>query len=168
MLQARVGRKSPKIPADVLVRHVLRFVSAHEWPARVETRDALLRRLESAKKDGLRIGARPEDGSRLGYYATRRRNSGVRPYRTMLYGVEPIDECCDCPDFLKNSLGVCKHLLSVLEHLHSKPRLLRQALSSSNRPRDTRAVMVRREGNGVAPVRASMLTPLDQFVPNPS
>src|SRR5512135_1002799 len=83
-LLARVGRKSPKIPADVLVRHVLRFVPAHEWPARVEAMDAVLRRLESVTKDGLRIGAKPEDGSLLGYYATRQRNSGVRPYRTVL------------------------------------------------------------------------------------
>jgi superfamily II DNA or RNA helicase len=136
-LLARVGRKSPKIPADVLVRHVLRFVPAHEWPARVEAMDALIRRLESAKKDGLRIDAKPEGGSLLGPYATRRRNSGVRPYRTTLYGVEPIDGCCDCPDFLKNSLGACKHLLIVLEHLHTKPRLLRQALKEQEQARES-------------------------------
>ncbi len=85
-LLARVGRKSPKIPADVLVRHVLRCVPAPEWPARVEAIDALLRRLESAKRDELRIEARPEDGQLLGAYATRRRQSGVRPYRTVLSG----------------------------------------------------------------------------------
>ena len=35
---------------------------------------------------------------------------------------------CDCPDFLKNSLGVCKHILTVLEHLYARPRLLQKAL----------------------------------------
>ena len=58
-LLARVGRKSPRIPADVLVRHVMRCVPPEEWPARVEAMDALLRRLESVKRDGLRIDARP-------------------------------------------------------------------------------------------------------------
>ena len=49
-LLARVGRKSTKIPAEVLVRHVLRAVPAEEWPVRVEAMDALLRRLESVKR----------------------------------------------------------------------------------------------------------------------
>src|SRR3954447_23896821 len=127
-LLARVGRKSPKIPAGVLVRHVLEIVPAGEWPVRVEALDALLRRLESARRDGLRIEGRPEGGRLLGRYATKRKSSGVRPYRTDLHRVDPIEGRCDCPDFVKNSLGVCKHLLIVLEHLYARPRLLRQAL----------------------------------------
>jgi len=127
VLVARVGRKSPKIPADLLARHVLRVVPAHEWPARLEAIDAVLRRLDSARKDALRIDARPEGGAVYGPYATRRRESGTRPYRTVLRGVDPIEAGCDCPDFLKNSLGVCKHALAVLEHLHGRPRLLRKA-----------------------------------------
>ena len=140
-LLARVGRKSPKIPADVLVRHVLRVIPAEEWPVRVEALDALLRRLESAKRDGLRIDSRPENGQALGAYATRRRGSTVRPYRTVLATVEPIDARCDCPDFVKNSLGVCKHVVVLLENLFAKPRLLRKALKEgelgqeSNSPR---------------------------------
>src|SRR3954451_24152653 len=105
-LLARVGKKSPRIPAEALVRHVLRCVPPHEWPVRVEAMDALLRRLEGIKRDGLRISSRPEDGHVLGPYGTRRRNSGVRPYRTFMSGLEPIEARCDCPDFVKNSLGV--------------------------------------------------------------
>ncbi len=127
-LLARVGRKSPKIPADAIVRHVLRCVPAGEWPVRVEAMDALLRRLDSARRDGLRLDARPEGGRVLGPYATKRPGAGVRPYATLLEGVDPIEGRCDCPDFLKNSLGVCKHVLAVLEHLHARPKLLRQAL----------------------------------------
>jgi superfamily II DNA or RNA helicase len=127
-LLARVGKKSPKIPADVLVRHVLRCVPPQEWPVRVEAMDALLRRLESARRDGLRIEARPENSSPLGPYVTRRRKSAVRPYATVLTGIDPIESRCDCPDFIKNSLGACKHVLIVLEHLYSRPRLVRQAL----------------------------------------
>src|SRR4051794_36742847 len=86
-LLARVGRRSPKIPAELLVRHVLGCVPPQEWPVRVEALDALLRRLESARRDGLRIDGRPEGGRLLGPYATRRRNSAIRPYRTHLDGV---------------------------------------------------------------------------------
>jgi superfamily II DNA or RNA helicase len=126
-LLQRVGRKSPKIPADILVRHVLRVVPAEEWPVRVEAMDALLRRLEGIRRDELRIDTRPDDGQVLGTYTTRRRGSGARPYQTRLAAVEPIEARCDCPDFTKNSLKICKHVLSILEHLHGRPRLLQQA-----------------------------------------
>jgi superfamily II DNA or RNA helicase len=126
-LMQRVGRRSALIPADILVRHVLRMVPAEEWPVRVEAMDALLRRLEAIKRDELRIDTRPVDGQVLGAYTTRRRGSGARPYQTILHAAEPIEARCDCPDFIKNSLGICKHVLIVLEHLHSKPRLLQQA-----------------------------------------
>ena len=55
------------------------------------------------------------------------RPSGDRPYRTVVSGVDPIDGRCDCPDFVKNSLGVCKHVLVVLELLYARPRLLQRA-----------------------------------------
>jgi superfamily II DNA or RNA helicase len=126
-LLARVGRKSTKIPADVMVRHVLQVVPATEWPVRVEAMDALLRRLEALKRDELRIDTRPGNGAVLGVYTTRRRGSGARPYQTVLSAVEPIEARCGCPDFLKNSLQICKHVMIVLEHLYSKPRLLQQA-----------------------------------------
>jgi superfamily II DNA or RNA helicase len=132
----RVGRKSPKIPADLLVRHVLACVPAQEWPVRVEALDAVLRRLESARRDGLRIDARPGGGRLLGRYATRRPQEGTRPYDTILRGVDPIEGRCDCPDFVKNSLGLCKHLLVVLEHLYARPRLLQQAIKEQGPARE--------------------------------
>ena len=120
-LSQRVGRRGGKLPADVLVRHILAIVPPEEWPVRVEAMDALLRRVEAAKRDGLRLAARPEGGRVLGSYATRRRNSDVRPYTTILNGVAPIEARCDCPDFLKNSLGACKHVLAVLDHIYARP-----------------------------------------------
>ena len=134
---ARVGRKSTKIPPDLLVRHVMKVVPGHEWPVRVEAMDALLRRLDSVKKEKLRIDSRPERGSLLGIYGTRRPNSGVRPYRSAILGVDPIEARCDCPDFLKNSLGVCKHVLIVLEHLYDRPKLLKQAIKQQEAARAT-------------------------------
>ncbi len=127
-LLARVGRKSPRIPAELLARHILRIVPSAEWPVRVEAMDAVLRRLDSVKKDGLRIDSKPAGGAPLGPYSTRRRDSGVRPYRTALRGVDPIEARCDCPDFLKSSLGICKHALIVLEHLAARPRQWNRAM----------------------------------------
>ena len=126
-LMVRVGRRNGNVPADVLVRHVLACVPANEWPTRVEAMEAVLRRQESARKDNLRVESRPAEGRLLGIYVTRRPGSGSRPYSTALYGLDPIQGRCDCPDFVKNSLGACKHILVVLEHLYKKPRLLQQA-----------------------------------------
>jgi superfamily II DNA or RNA helicase len=123
----RVGKRSARIPAGVLARHVMQCVPAEEWPTRVEAMDALLRRLEAIKRDELRIDTRPGDGRRLGAYTTRRRGSGARPYETIVSAIDPIEAGCNCPDFVKNSLGVCKHVLIVLEHLYAKPRLLQRA-----------------------------------------
>jgi superfamily II DNA or RNA helicase len=137
-LYSRVGRRTGKIPAEVVVRHVLACVPAQEWSARLEAADALVRRLESGRRDELRVEARPAGGRVLGLYVTRRPGSGSRPYRTVLHGVDPIHGRCDCPDFLKNSLAVCKHIVVALEHIHSRPRLLKQAVKEqqwSSRPK---------------------------------
>ena len=127
-LLSRAFKKTGKIRPEDLVRHVLEIVPTAEWPVRVEAMDALIRRIESIKQEKLRVETRPADGRLLGMYATRRPGLGARPYRTVLMGVDPIQGRCDCPDFLKNSMGLCKHLLVVLEHLHARPRILRQAL----------------------------------------
>jgi superfamily II DNA or RNA helicase len=132
-LLARLGKKSPSIPPDLLVRHILACVPAHEWPVRVEALDALVRRLESVKREELRLKVRPDGGRLLGDYVTSRPGAGARPYRTRLAGVEPINARCDCPDFLKNSLGICKHVLAVLAHIHAKPRVLQNALAEQAR-----------------------------------
>jgi superfamily II DNA or RNA helicase len=136
-LLGRHGRKTGSIPPELLVRHVLACVPAEEWPTRADAMDAIMRRLESIRRDNLRVEARPDDGRLLGFYLTRRTGKAARPYRTVLHALDPIDARCNCPDFLKNSLGICKHVLVVLEHLHARPRLLRQALKEqewSGRP----------------------------------
>src|SRR6266853_1604507 len=94
-LLARVGRRSTKIPPEVLVRHVLGCVPPQEWPVRLAAMDAVLRRLDSARRDGLRISTRPGGRRLLGTYATSRPRTNVRPYHTMLARMEPIEGHCD-------------------------------------------------------------------------
>ncbi len=127
-LLGRVSRRTGKVPPEALVRHVLAVVPAAEWPVRVEAMDALIRRIDAGREDKLRVESRPPGGRLLGLWATRRPGSGARPYRTVVLGVDPIEARCDCPDFLRNSLGLCKHSLTVLEHIHARPRLLQQAI----------------------------------------
>jgi superfamily II DNA or RNA helicase len=127
-LMTRAGRRTGDVPADLIVRHVMGCVPPHEWPTRVEALDAVLRRLDAARKDSLRVESRPAEGRHLGVYVTQRPGTGSRPYRTILLGIDPIEGRCDCPDFLKNSLGLCKHILVVLQHIYARPRVLQQAL----------------------------------------
>ncbi len=78
VLISRVGRRTGKIPADLMVRHVLGCVPPHEWPTRIEAMDAVIRRIEAARKDSLRIESRPADRRVLGHYLTRRPGAGAR------------------------------------------------------------------------------------------
>ena len=122
VLLARARKKTGKIPAEPIVRHVLAIVPADEWPVRSEAMDAVLRRFVSVKEDELKVSEPPPGGCMLGPYTTRRKGSKARPYRTVLHALDPLSASCDCPDFLKNSLGLCKHVLCACEHVHSRGR----------------------------------------------
>jgi hypothetical protein len=137
-LLSRLGRRSPKVPGELLVRHVLDCVPAEEWPVRIAALDAIVRRLEAARRDKLTLGGTPKEGRLLGTYFTRRKRSEARPYRTVVHSVDPILARCDCPDFLRNALGLCKHVLVVLETLYEKPARLKRALNEQAE-RETKA-----------------------------
>jgi superfamily II DNA or RNA helicase len=119
-LLARAHRRTGRVPPESIVRHVLSVTHGGDWPVQRDALDAVLRRCASAHTDDIQIVKRPRD--RLGLYATRRGGSRARPYRTLLRRTEPLDGSCECADFLRNSLGVCKHLVAVLEHVVSKRR----------------------------------------------
>jgi hypothetical protein len=103
------------------VRHVLAVTHEGGWPVQRDALDAVLRRCASAQTDEIQIVGRPK-GRLLGLYGTRRRGSRARPYRTLLRRIDPLDGSCECADFLRNSLGLCKHLVAVLEHVIAKDR----------------------------------------------
>jgi hypothetical protein len=126
-LLSRAHRKTGAVPPELLVRHVLTVTADADWSVRREALEALLRRVTFGKADGLQIVSRPRGGRLLGLYATRRKGSPARPYRTLLRRVDPIEGHCDCPDFLRSSLGLCKHLLAVLEDVTARPRAFEKA-----------------------------------------
>jgi hypothetical protein len=127
-LLARAQRRTGRVPPELIAGHILSVTRGADWPVRRDALEALLRRFAFGRTDRLQIVARPPKGRRLGLYATRRPGSPARPYRTLLRRIEPsggrashpIEGSCDCADFLRSSLGLCKHLLTVLEDVASR------------------------------------------------
>ncbi len=72
---------------------------------------AIHERLERAQKERLRIEAR-EPKKLWSDYLVTNQESG-RTYRVALRGWEPGDSFCSCPDYRKNTLGVCKHIFAT-------------------------------------------------------
>ena len=124
-LLGRAFKRTGKIPPEVLVRHVLAIVPAAEWPVRVEAMDALLRRLDAGREDKLRVESRPPGGP-----DPRASGPPGGPGRAPAR-IAPCSSAstrsrraATAPTSCENSLGVCKHSLTVLEHVHARPRLL--------------------------------------------
>jgi len=139
-------RKSGRLPAEWLVEQTLRVSEGTDWAARRAALDALLRRLSFAVRDELTILGRPARDALLGRYvlAGRRPSAGAgkakpqrRPYDIDVYSLEPLAVSCDCADFLRSSLGLCKHLLVVLEDIAKQ----RQKVPDSARRRATAAAI---------------------------
>jgi hypothetical protein len=131
-------RHTGRIPPDLLVRHVLSVTAKAGWPVQRAALEAVLRRVAAAKQDGLAVAAAPPGG--LGSFTTRRKGSHERPYRTVLEHLEPLRACCNCRDFTRNSLGLCKHVLTILpESLASrrKPATNRKQPQAPRVPRLT-------------------------------
>ena len=120
VLLSLAHRKTGAIPTPLLVRHVLAVTGEADLPVQRAAMEAVLRRCQFGKQDGLEVASRPPRGAPFGIYATRRAGSSERPYTTMLERADPIGGSCDCPDFLRNSLGICKHLLVVLDDMAPK------------------------------------------------
>ncbi len=123
------------VPAEILVHHVMRITRGADWPVRRAAMEACLRRFEFARRDELRVAERPPGRQVFGVYRTRRSGAAGRqrthrrPYETVLQSLDPLTGSCDCPDFARGSLGLCKHLLAVLDDLAGRPRRLRAALA---------------------------------------
>ena len=120
------------IPRETMVRHVLETYREADWPVQRAAMEALLRRVESARREKLRICSKPGGGGPFGFYRTRRPRETARPYDTLLESLDPLQGSCDCPDFLRSSLGACKHLFAVLDDVTSRPRMRRRALEGPN------------------------------------
>ena len=142
-------RRTGEIPPAVLVEQALVATEGGDWPLRRAACEALLRRLKFATRDGLAVVRQPAGKHVLGRYTTaatpsrtrggRRAKPGERPYLTDLRGLEPLKTACNCPDFLRGSLCLCKHLLCVLDHVYSSSRKVANAREEQSHPSGARA-----------------------------
>ncbi len=72
---------------------------------------AIAQRQERSRKE--RMTVRPVEPKKLwSDYMVTSGESG-KTYRVALRGWQPGESYCSCPDFRKNTLGVCKHILNV-------------------------------------------------------
>ncbi len=125
LARGRFGAIAP----DRIARHVLAHTPEGEWAIYKAAFDALVRRFSFARRDQLQVAQRPAQGV-LGEYTTestgtRRKDAGARPYTTALFSAEPLRASCSCADFIRSSLGLCKHGLIVIEALEKAGELAR-------------------------------------------
>ncbi len=126
----------PLVPAPLLAAQALEVTRGADWPVRRAAMEALLRRAKSAESEELSAVGVPARGRPFGSYAVARpaahsgRRKDPRPYAVQLESLVPFAGSCDCPDFLRGSLSLCKHLIAVVHHVHQKQALLAAALSA--------------------------------------
>ncbi|MFI5309113.1 MAG: DEAD/DEAH box helicase, partial [Polyangiales bacterium] len=134
LAKGRFGRIAP----GRIVEQVLRVTEGADWPVRKAALEALWRRHGFAERDGVRIAQRPGGGHTLGSYRVARgKRAGVRgskdlPYETALLAVAPLSMSCGCADFVRSSLGLCKHALVVLQALEASGALVRAEKERTN------------------------------------
>jgi hypothetical protein len=126
LARGRFGAIAP----ERIAQHVLAITPEGDWPLRRAAFDALARRYRFADRDELKVAERPKAGI-FGNYRTKsalaERRGAARPYVTSLSCVVPLQTSCSCADFVRSSLGLCKHGLTVLEALEEHGALTHPA-----------------------------------------
>ena len=134
-------RRFAPIPGELIATHVISVTEGADFPVRRAAVEALHRRVQNVESDGLFVKQSPER-TILGQYTIARPTNGngstrkrhaPRPYETVLLSVAPLRGQCDCPDFLKGGLGLCKHLLTAIAHVFDKPKRIEAAKRESDR-----------------------------------
>ncbi|MCH8967127.1 MAG: DEAD/DEAH box helicase [Planctomycetes bacterium] len=72
---------------------------------------AIAQREERARKERMTVRAMEPNKLWTDYMVTS--SESGKTYRVALRGWQPGESYCSCPDFRKNTLGVCKHILNV-------------------------------------------------------
>ena len=82
------------------------------------TAQSLEERTEKARTEKMRYKSFDPDNLWTDYLVTN--TASGRSYRVALRGLLRGESYCSCPDFRKNTLGTCKHILFLLEKLKSR------------------------------------------------
>jgi hypothetical protein len=93
---------------------------------------ALAEREERARTEKMRLTSQDPDVLWTDYTVTNAASG--KTYRVALRGWQPGESYCSCPDFRKNTLGTCKHILHALEK--ARRRFPESERTKSYRQRD--------------------------------
>ncbi|MEY4514758.1 MAG: hypothetical protein RLZZ450_6880, partial [Pseudomonadota bacterium] len=131
-----------KIAPERIAAHLLAVTPDADWAVRRAALQALARRYRFAVRDELVVSQRPRAPHVLGTYGTSNgvkaekrsaRPGGRRPYLTALLGLSPLHVSCGCADFVRSSLGLCKHALVVLDTLANDGQLAHEDMPALER-----------------------------------
>jgi hypothetical protein len=115
---------------------------------------ALAERAERARTEKMRLTSLDSQEIWTDYTLTNAASG--KSYRVALRGWQPGQSYCSCPDFRKNTLGTCKHILHALEKVQR-----RFSDSQRNRPYRRRDISVHLSysaGTGIAFPSSSVVT----------
>lgn len=79
---------------------------------------AIAERRERARTEPMRLVSGEPDTLWTDYVITN--NVSGKSYKVALRGWEPGESYCSCPDFRKNTLGTCKHILHALDKVRKR------------------------------------------------
>jgi superfamily II DNA or RNA helicase len=79
---------------------------------------AIAEREERARTEKMRLASQDPDEIWTDYTITNAASG--KTYRVALRGSKPGESYCSCPDFRKNTLGTCKHILHALEKIRRR------------------------------------------------
>lgn len=119
ILSSMAHGRSGTLAPDVVARQALHVTPGADFGVRQAALEALLRRISAARRDGLHV--QMPRTAQPAVYLVGKGSSGTR-YRTVLRSIHPPAGSCECPDYVRSSLGLCKHLIAVLERVSRSRR----------------------------------------------
>jgi superfamily II DNA or RNA helicase len=125
-------RRTQPIPVELVVDHVLGLPGPWDWPVRREALEAILRRLASARGQEIAVVDTPRSAA-WGRYLLARAGEALR-YDVRLWSLSPLRAACDCADFTRAALGICKHTAAVLASLSRRPRQFERLVATPPAP----------------------------------
>jgi superfamily II DNA or RNA helicase len=115
VLRAHAASRVGDALAEVLARQAIRVGQHGDFAVQYAALRAMLERLP----DAMRV--RRLDGPRGGRFVVAEgKERGAHREEVWLEGVWPLAPSCGCTDFVRSGLGVCAHVLAVLERLEPK------------------------------------------------
>ena len=103
------------IPGALIVRTAIAAAAGGDFPVQRAALDALSRRWTAFRRDSLQIRERPPGKKIVGLYGVGRAESRSIRSRVLLASLEPLRSSCGCRDFVRGSLGICKHVFAVVD-----------------------------------------------------